>query len=340
MIKSWGALEKENLSIEDTLKLIAKQTLGRLCIYKLTEKAIFIFANRRGGSTLAMEMIYSQPGVDYIAQPLDLWQLHPHFYRLPQPLRSKFIELKAEDEKRLAVYFRDLLSGRIRLRNQWRIFDPNFSFIVNRLVIKVCNAHALIDWFNQHFDIYCLYLIRHPVPTALSIINRGWGNDAAAYLKNEAFCKEYLNRNQVTFGRHILEDGTQLQQYVLEWVLENLVPLRLFQRRTWLTITYEELVMRPKEISGLICRRFNLPDPDKMWRVVNKASRTTTKSSRYLIESEGPRALVYKWMQKVDKNEIVKIQEILDVFDIWAYKASSPYPDPRLCHFGPLGAEG
>ncbi|SFM80649.1 hypothetical protein [Thermodesulforhabdus norvegica] len=173
MIRIGGALDKKNLSGKDMLKAFSKQTLGRLCIYRLTEKPIFIFANRRGGSTLVMEMIYSQPGVDYIAQPLDLWQLHPHFNRLPHPLRSKFIALKEEEEERLAKYFTDLLAGRIRLRNQWRIFDRNFSFLVNRLVVKVCNAHALIDWFNEHFDIHCLYLIRHPIATALSIINRG-----------------------------------------------------------------------------------------------------------------------------------------------------------------------
>ena len=85
MIKSWGALKKESLSIKDTLKLIAKQTLGRLCIYKLTEKPIFIFANRRGGSTLAMEMIYSQPGVDCVGKPRNLWRYHPYFNWLPHP---------------------------------------------------------------------------------------------------------------------------------------------------------------------------------------------------------------------------------------------------------------
>lgn len=336
MIQTFGALDKRNLSAGDVLKVIGKQSLGRLRVYKLTNKPIFIFANRRGGSTLMMEMIYSQPRVDYVAQPLDLWQLHPHFDQLPHPLRSKFITLKGEEEERLAKYFTDLLAGRIRLRNQWRIFDRNFSFLVNRLVIKICNAHALIDWFNEHFDIHCLYLVRHPIATALSIINRGWGNDAGAYLRNEEFCREQLNPDQVVFGWYIFKHGTQLQRYVLEWCLENFVPLQLFQQRPWLTVTYEELVIRPKEISELICRRFDLPNSEQMWKVVLKPSRTTTQDSKRVIQRRGPRALVDRWMQKVSDKEIAEVQEVLNTFGIRVYKADSPFPHRELCHFGAL----
>lgn len=140
----------------------------------------------------------------------------------------------------------------------------------------------------------------------------------------------------MAFGWHILKHGTQLQRYVLEWCLENLVPLHLFQQRPWLTVTYEELVVRPKEISELICSRFDLPNPDKMWRVVTKPSRTTTRQSRHLIHKEGPRALIDKWIRKVSKNEMARVQEVLDIFGIWVYEASCPYPDSKVCHFGPL----
>lgn len=334
--KNWGTINKENIAVKETFKVLTKQAIGNLSYINPTKKPVFIFSNRRGGSTLAMEMIYSQPGVDFINQPLDLTQLHQYFGCLPHPAQSKFVELNKEDQTLLLEYFSNLLSGHLRLRNQWRILDPNFSFYVNRLVFKVCNANPLINWFITHFDIFCLYLVRHPIPVAMSIMKRGWDNTARAYLENEAFCKKYLNQDQLTKSWQIINNGTQLQQYVLEWCLENFVPLRFLMHNSAITLTYEELVMRPKEISKLICKRFDLPAPERMLEVIAKPSRTTIKASKTTLQEKGPSALVHNWMQEVSSKEIDKSQEILNTFGISAYEASTPYPNIKLCQFGSL----
>ena len=204
---------------------------------------------------------------------------------------------------------------------------------------RVVNGICVIDWFGTHFDIDIIYQIRHPIPFSLSVIGRGWGNVARAYLENERFCSEHLDAELVEFGWRVMEHGTPLQRYVLEWCLENIQPLRLFQQRPWLTLTYEEIVLRPKEISELICSRLGLPDPERMREVVLEASRTTTQHSRRTIREKGSDALVDKWMREIDPSDAAKVGEVLQAFGIWTYEALSTWPHPELCHFGPLGGE-
>jgi len=54
----------------------------------------------------------------------------------------------------------------------------------------------LMDWFTKNFDIEVIYLIRHPIPTALSILNRKWGNTAKTFLENEYFQKNFLDKKK------------------------------------------------------------------------------------------------------------------------------------------------
>jgi len=68
-------------------------------------------------------------------------------------LWNQFIGLSYKDKKKLKLYFQDLLRGKLRLRNQFRIWNRSFSFYVNRLVIKEVNAKQLIDWFDKNFNI-------------------------------------------------------------------------------------------------------------------------------------------------------------------------------------------
>ena len=334
-----GTLRKERLSRRDTAKLVGKQVLGRLCFYRLTRKPVLIFSTRRSGSTLLMRMIHSQPRTDYIDEPLNLWRLHPHFQRLPHPPYGKFISLDEPDELKLCTYFASLLSGKLRLRHRGNLLDSSRSFLANRLAVKNINANAMIDCFAKHFDVDVVYLIRHPVPIALSLIGRAWGSSPQAYLENERFRGDHLGPELARFGWRVLEHGTTLQQYALEWCLENLQPLRVFRQRPWLTLTYEEIIARPNETSNLICSRLGLPDPRRMRNVVLEASRTTSQQSRRVIREEGPDALVDKWMRELDPSDVAMAGQVLDEFNVQAYNVLGPWPHAELCHFGPLGGE-
>ena len=138
----------------------------------------------------------------------------------------------------------------------------------------------------------------------------------------------------------MLAKGSPLEKFVLEWCLENFYPLQVYKERPWLVLTYEEVISRPKQVSELICSRFDLPDPKRMARIVGRPSRTTFfADAREAIVKQGPQVMLGRWLKRVSQEELRGIQEILDVLGLRAYQAFSPYPAEALCHFGPLAQE-
>ena len=336
---NWGSID-EKIRFRDKVKALGIFFLGQMHLYRLTEKPIVIFATRRGGSTLLMEMIASQPGVDFISEPLNLWRYRPYFDRLPHPPRGRFISMNEVETQQVRSYFEHLLAGRIKAFNAWNPFRPTWSFRVRRLVVKLLGANTLIDWIAEEFDIEVLYLLRHPVSVALSCLGRNWGNDAEAYLRNTYFREQVLGLERARFADGVLAQGTPLQKFVLEWCLENFYPLQVCQERRWLVLTYEEVISRPEQVSELICSRFGLPNPERMARTISRPSRTTFfANSREAIAREGPQAMLGRWLKRVSQKELKGVQEILDAFGIRAYQAFSPYPETDLWHFGPLAEE-
>ena len=320
-MRSWGSID-EKISVRDKAKALGIFLLGQFHLYHLREKPIVVFATRRGGSTLLMEMIASQPGVDFVAEPLTLWRYHPYFNRLPHPPRGRFISLSQEQARQVRSYFEDLLTGRIKAFNAWNPFHPTWSFRVHRLVVKLLGANTLIDWLAKGFEIEVLYLLRHPVPVGLSCLRLNWGSERAR------------------FADEVLAKGSSLEKFVLEWCLENFYPLQVYKERPWLVLTYEEVISRPKHVSELICSRFGLPDPERMARMVGCPSRMTFfADSRQAIVKQGSQAMLGRWLKWVSQEELRRVQEILDVLGLRAYQAFSPYPTEALCHFGPLGEE-
>ncbi len=322
----WGSLRKESFTAGHLLRRVIQHALGHLPRYRLEAPPIFIFTTRRSGSTLLLRLLYTQPGIDYVNEPLNLWLPHPHFSRLPHPHLGKFISLSAQEEQQLAVYFRDLLSGRVRLRNQWNPLHPHYSFVVHRLVIKLLNASALMDWFAQTFPARLIYFVRHPLAVAESIVRLGWLRIAEAYLQDARFREQYLSGKRLDLARDVLAHGTPIQQFVLEWCLENIHPLQVWQQVGAILLTYEELVSEPAAVSRRLCSLLDLPDAERMYRDVFAPSRTAAGDSRHIIAREGPAALISRWKERVPAEEVAAAQEILDAFAITLYRADDPYP--------------
>lgn len=206
--------------------------------------------------------------------------------------------------------------------------------------MKNINATPLIDWFTEKFDVDIVYLVRHPGAVADSLVRRGWKNAAQAYLENTVYRERWLTVEQRRLAQQILDKGSAFQQYVLEWCLDNLYPLRVYKKRSWLTLSYEELVLRTSKVVRLLCERLRLPDPERMLRVLRMPSRTTSVDSKRMVKTEGPGALVVQWLKHINQKEIESMKELLDTFKVEIYKANSPYPAETVCLFGSLVEEG
>ncbi len=193
-----------------------------------------------------------------------------------------------------------------------------------------------MDWFAKHFDIDIIYLLRHPVPTILSTRKLGWGHKTSSFLDDRDFVRSFLNPARAEYCRTILAQGDPLQLYTLEWCLENLPALRIYRKRPWLTLTYEELVLRPREISRMICSRLGLPDPERMSGQALRPTSTARGSSRGEIRAAGPGNRSGSWLTQVSAVELETVEDILRKFGVKEYEANDAFPADELCHFGPL----
>jgi len=334
MFEAAGTLRKGKLSWPDRLKIVGKVLIGRLCVVWRTGRPIFLFSTRRSGSTLLMQLIHSQPGVDYIDEPLNLWRLHPHFQRLPHPPSGRFISVTSAHEEGLLGYVQELLSGKLRFRHRGNLVDAGRTYVVRRFVMKNINATPLIDWFAEKFDADVVYLVRHPGAVADSLVRRNWGSAAHAYLSDEEYCDRYLTCEQKRFAQDILDWGNPFEQCVLEWCLDNVHALSVWKERPWLTLSYEELVLRSAAMASLLCKRLELPDPEGMCRVLQLPSRTASLDSKRVVQADGPKQLVTRWLEHIPESETRTMSEVLAAFGIGVYKADTAYPLAALCHFG------
>lgn len=302
------------------------------------ESNVFIFSVGRSGSNWLMELIYSQPGFKYCNQPL--WNPNSTIYGhlVPRVPHGKFIHVDGEDEQKLYRYFTLLLSGKIHVRPPWNVLSEDFSFRTSRYVVKIIDGTPSIEWFVARFDIKSVFLIRHPLPRSLSMVERGWPHSVEAFLSDSYFVDRYLTPAIVEECRAILDSGSDLLKNVLSWGLENLASFRSRNRGKWITLTYEELVANPVNVIECLCRDLDLPSPERMYQHIGLPSRSSSAELRSRLQGDGQSdsqriALLKRWRQHVGAEEERLAFQILDMLEIDAYSYGSLLPRADLLRF-------
>jgi hypothetical protein len=295
-------------------------------------KNILLFSSRRGGSTLLEQIVTCNRGFRSLDQPFDLFspktaagKIKARF--LPDMYWSQFISLNDSEECQVKRYMNLALSGQLRLLGGIEQWD--FPVLGHRTFMKILNASPLIDWFSQTFEVHICYLMRHPIPQALSVMQNKWGITADAYLKNQYFVESYLNPEQVNLAENILETGDYFEQAILNWVFENLIPLK-YAKTNFPKIAYEDLVTDPVQVVTLLSRELDLPDVDRMAKEVMRPSRSAKFSSaanQKNLQRKSPQAIISSWVKKVTDGQINEVNKILSTFEITEYSSNSPIPN-------------
>ena len=316
-----------------------KRTIGRFFnIHRAVgKKDIFLFSSRRSGSTWLLEIINAERGVKYSDQPPD-WDSNDRRLDTMNVNRYNIVCPNDEDKMKLKSYFQDLLKDKIQVNPPWNILDRNYDFFTNRYILKMTDTHTLIKWFEVNFDSQIVYLIRHPIAVALSIMKLGWGHTLDVFLNNDRFVNEWLRSSEFEFALEIIDGGDFFDQLILEWVLENLVPLRLIERseaRNWTVFSYEELVLEPELIIDVLGKKLDLENTDKMKESIRTPSKNAKGESREEIKGRDKRFLVTKWENRVSEEEKKRAFEILERFELSVYSKDRYFPREDLLIFSP-----
>jgi hypothetical protein len=234
-------------------------------------------------------------------------------------------------EPKLRRYFDGFCNGRFHFMDP----RPNLRrprLVTRRIVFKLLHCgEDRISWFRDTFNGRVVLLLRHPIPVTLS---------REVYPRLEAFLasdyKRHFTDDQLAYARRVADSGSKLERGVLDWCLQNAVPLAQVEP-DWIVVTYEQLLLDPGPAIERFARELDLPDPDTMRRGLNTPSRTVNKSdretARVLREPDSTRRtmwLLEKWRAKVSGDEEARAMAILHRFGIDAYAEGEVLPTGRF----------
>lgn len=168
------------------------------------------------------------------------------------------------------------------------------------------------QWLKETFNAKLIFLIRHPIPVALS---RKELPRFHAFLDTEY--KNNFTNTQRTLADKIINNASFFEQAILHWCLEN-APLLNCRQVYDLIITYEQMLMGPKIIIKALTTNFHIPQPDKLLHNISKPSSSVSQSSKenkkLLTNSSERKKILDSWQPKVNPEQIKQAFEIDDKY--------------------------
>lgn len=288
-----------------------------------SEPNILLFATRRGGSTFLMELIGANRGVRTLDQPFEMSAAFPTAAQvadIPLFADGQLTSLDERSSNRLQSLTERIFEGKVVINAPTRVWRRDVERRSNRLVLKINDAKALIGWFAETVPCDVVYLTRHPIPQALSCLRNDWTLTVNAYLGDAQFVEANLSDRALALAHDVMHNGNALEQFVLNWALENVAPMRLLpDNPTWLHVRYEDCVTNPTLMVDTVASRLRLTDLERMHATVNRpsvSSSMSTEETRRLIEGGQAADVVTRWRRGLDDGIEVWCNDLLDAFGI------------------------
>jgi len=286
-----------------------------------------------------MELLATQRRVTYVNEPFHEQNLDRS--TLPTDGSDVIVGVPSGFE----AQFRSFLSepGATRLRGPYNPFGRHFEFFPTRRVVKLIEGTSFSDWIDDQDQGFTpVYLIRHPLPSALSLRRRGDSPPVEVYLEHQRFCERYLSEEALELSWRAIGGESRFLRCVIDWCLYNIVPWTAVTSggRDWLTLTYEELVTRPDEMATLLAELLQLPDRDRLRANWGIPSVSTDVRRVDLVAHSSAASRLGEWQERVDESEVAAAFELVRAFGIDAYDEHSVMPADQWLHFPPIDRQG
>ncbi|WP_298898681.1 sulfotransferase domain-containing protein [uncultured Psychroserpens sp.] len=287
-----------------------------------TKKAMLICSYPRSGSTWIMEQINTYPNTIVNWEPLHVKKgvVPVSFFLGEKPLIP--VDSKSSSYKR----FFDRVF-RFKTINQWSTWYCGFKQAITAkyVITKFVRANNLLPWFVNTYDFEYkpIYLLRHPIPTALSVI-KSFSNNASE-LMNFTMPKTLNNDRYHLHVDYINGLLTRLEQHVAIWCIDNIEIINHNDSNQWLSVYYENFILDPKTTLSHIFETWNLNyDTTKLETIdFKKPSRTVYDKNDLKPDAN---LHIESFLEKFDQDELQRIQDILNHFGVKNYTAFDAYP--------------
>lgn len=291
---------------------------------------VLLYCVRRGGSTWLLNTLAAHPGMRYVGRPFLTALVGRHAAGIPDLDRAAggpasrprrhVVGFAGEDEARFAAFAGRVLSGEVEVYPALNVRAPYFERRTDRIVFQMTSGTPLIEWFDTRFPVATLILLRHPIPTALSVARAGWEPECHEFLEHRGFVERHLDPAALALAREIERSGDALARHVLDWSLKMLVPLRALAggaHPDWTVLTYEQTVVEPERAVRWLARRLDLPRVEPMLRQVARPSRTVSAATSSRVDD--PAFVLERWRESVAERDERRLLAIPAALGLDAY---------------------
>ena len=292
--------------------------------------AIIITSDPRSGSTWLMELLGDLPDCIVNWEPLNPnFGVDPKHYKLGnRPLINS-----NNNSNQLRKLFEDILT--LKVFNAWTRQYITLKKISSSkyVVTKFVRANNLLPWFTKDLNLNHkpILLLRHPITTCMSNLKNFRGGMTLASLsqpyseQNIFVPPDWINNERYIKHQDFINSlSTPLERKVALWCVNNTHVIIHPEREKWITVYYEDLVLKPEEEFSLLLKKLELPFSPKDYEHLNfkRASDTNIRNGY----NPNPAIQLESFLKVFDDVYLNKIQNIFDYFELKNYTAFSAYP--------------
>jgi hypothetical protein len=272
--------------------------------------SILVFGSGRSGTNWLAETINYDQAHRFIVEP---------FNRERVPLAAGFSKMQYlrpdDDDPRFVEPARAIFQGRVRC--PWTD-SMNARSIAHSRVIKDVRSSLLSGWIASHFPgMPLVYIVRHPCAVAHSRTRLNWVPRAAAvYLDQTALMEDHLEP-----FRDVIE-GTYspFLRHVVDWCIENYVPMRQLDLARPCIVQYEWLAAdRVRELRRVFD---HIGQPFGIEAVRRSERPSATSFTSPANRAHAKRDTSDLWHEQRPRSEIRAAMNIVDRFGLESWFAS------------------
>jgi hypothetical protein len=287
-----------------------KATMG-LSAQELASDTVFLAGMGRSGTTWAADIVNYDGGFRVMFEPFLPVRVHEadafEYIQYVNPL---------ERDPVLVGAAQTILAGRVH--NSW-VDQESSGRLATRRIIKDIRCNLMLRWLKELCPAMPIVLLmRHPLAVAESWLKLGWGADPSG--KRTVFdiitSQPTLLDDFPIIGevKDKIDTDSLLERVVFQWCVFHVVPFKQFEPDDLFLLTYEDLLLHPKEQIERLFGHLNIP---MSWDKV--ASRLQTPSSANILNRDFAKdqmKLLTGWKSTFSDQQVKRAHELLAMFGL------------------------
>jgi hypothetical protein len=308
--------------LADGARAIVSPHVAYLDVAGGMDRSVLILSSQRSGSTLLGEILIGLDRQRLIFEPF--WGVAVGVSRnVP---RGRFVDPAATDPE-LDRVLRTVLSGRVR--NLW-VDRGNTSRLPRGRVIKDCYGTNLAPYVARHLPtVPLIYLLRHPVATAHSVVELGWPDELDVILNQRELLEQQFGPQADIIDAVARSTRPSIPSLVLRWCLENTIPLTMLRSTSAHVVFYEDLTGSGRPELERLATFLTARSPRLWSEWVPDPARLEKPSATAWRDGDRPPSRDQRrrgWQDAVTSRDLALSMEILGAFGLDRVYGAGPDP--------------